>query len=569
MARARKKDPGPPPDETPVGRYIQGVLDGSVPACKWILRAVERHIRDLADGPSRGLRFDEKAAQRKIDFFGFLKHSKGEWAGTSFMLSPWQQFIIWVVYGWMQADGLRRFRTVYAELPRKNGKSTFAAGNALNLFMADGEPGAEVYCAATKRDQAKIVWGEAERMVKASPALLGRVTVLKGNLSIPGTASKLEPLGADEDTLDGLNPHASIIDELHAHKTRGVWDVLDTATGARRQPLQFAITTAGYDRHSICWEQHQYAEKVLDGIVEDDSFFAFIAALDEGDDWRDETTWAKANPNLGVSVKLDDLRRKAKKAQETPGYQNAFLRLHLNVWTEQAERWLDMARWDACAGKVDAQALAGRKCYGGLDLASTTDLAAFCLAFPPLKPGGRVDVLLWCWCPGEGIRLRSRRDKVPYDVWARQGFIAPTDGEVIDYEKIKGDIVRLGQIYKIEEIAFDRWGATQLRTQLEGDGFTMAEFGQGFVSMSAPSKELEKLVLGKRLGHGGNPVLRWMASNVSVRVDDAGNVKPSKAKSTGRIDGIVALIMSLARLSAHDGKQAKKSIYASRGMSFV
>ena len=360
----------------PAVAYIHGVLDGTIPAGRLIRLAVERHQRDLDEGPARGLRFDRAAAQHTIDFFGFLKHSKGEWAGQTFELAPWQQFILWVLFGWKRTDGLRRYRTAYIEVPRKQGKSTMAAGVGLYLLVADGEPGAEVYSAATKRDQAKIVHAEATRMVKASPSLSRMVKVFKDNLNIPETASKYEPLGADEDTLDGLNVHGAIIDELHAHKTRGVVDVLETATGARRQPLQVEITTAGSDQTSVCYEHHDYGAKILIGTVQDDTWFVFIATIDEGDDWRDATVWAKANPNFGISVKPDDLARKVEKAKRMPTAQNAFKRLHLDIWTQQVTRWIDLGLWDENAGEVDEEKLAGGICHGGLDLASVSDLTA-------------------------------------------------------------------------------------------------------------------------------------------------------------------------------------------------
>lgn len=552
------RPPAPPAASDPVTAYARGVLAGTYAAGRLVRLACERHMRDLEEGAARGLTFDVEAAERAIRFFSFLRHSKGEWAGTPVVLEPWQQFIVGSLFGWKRADGTRRFRTAYDEVPRKNGKSTMAAGIGLYLFVADGEPGAEVYCAATKKDQARIVWDEAARMVRRSPALAKRVTVQKGNLHIAATASKFEPLGADEDTLDGLNIHASVVDELHAHKTRGVVDVLETATGARRQPLTFYITTAGYNRHSVCWEQREYAVKVLEGIIADDTVFAYIATIDEGDDWTDPAVWAKANPNLGVSVKIDDLHRKCAKAKALPGAQNAFRRLHLDEWTEQADRWIDLAAWDACDGAVDPEALRGRRAYVGLDLASTTDIAACVLLFPPVEDGEPWAVLPRFFVPKDTIQKRSREDRVPYDVWARDGHLVATDGNIIDYDVIREHILADAEAFDIQqqryrededvpEIAYDRWNATQLVTQLTGDGFTCVPIGQGFASMAGPTRELEKLIVGRELAHGGHPVLRWMASNAAAKQDAAGNVKLDKSVSTERIDGMVALCMALAR----------------------
>jgi phage terminase large subunit-like protein len=549
--------PAPPPKRPrhPAKAYLADVLAGKVVVGKWVRLQVERHARDLARAGTKAFPyvFDEAAAQRVIDFFGFLHHSKGEWGGQAFVLEPWQQAHCWILFGWVHAEtGLRRFRTAYDEIARKNGKSTLAAGIGLYLFFADAEPGAEVYTAATKRDQARIVHGEAVRMVQASAALRARIGVVKDNLHVLATHSKFEPLGADSDTMDGLNIHGAVVDEVHAHKTRGVVDVLETATGARRQSLIFYITTAGYNRLSVCWELRDYSTKVLDGVVDDETWFAWVCAIDEGDDWQDERVWGKANPNLGVSVKLDDLRRKAKKARELPGAQNAFRRLHLNEWTEQADRWLDLELWDRNTGRAYTLAdLAGRACLGGLDLASTTDVCALELLFPPEEDADEDEdvyaVLSFFWAPKDTIRERTRKDRVPYDVWHRDGFLLGTEGNVVDYDAIREHLRELAEVVEIRELAYDRWNASQLVTDLQGDGFTCVPIGQGFASMTAPTRELEKLLLSGRIAHGGHPVLRWMATNVAVEQDAAGNLKPSKKKSTEKIDGIVALVMAIAR----------------------
>ena len=527
--------------------------------------AARRHFRDLETGAARGLSFDATTARRALDLYRFLRHSKGEWAGQRINLSPFQRFKIGSIYGWKRADGTRRFRIAYSEEPRKNGKSTEAAGIGIGGLVADDEPGAEVYSAATKRDQAKIVFDEARRMVLASPALRKRLGVLAANLNDPATHSKFEPLGADADSLDGLNASTIIIDELHAHKTRSIWDVLGTATGSRRQPLIYVITTAGYDRNSICWEQHDYACKVLEGVVEDDAYFAYIATVDEGDDHFDEATWRKANPNYGISCKTEKIREAAERAKAVPGQLNAFLRLHLNVWTEQASRWLPMEAWDECGEAVDPDSLKGRDCYAGLDLSSKIDLSALALVFPPATEGERWKVLIRFWMPKNNIRGRLERDRVDYAVWIRQGLIEATEGNVVDYRFIRKRINELAERYVIKEIAFDRWNATQLSTELsEEDGFAMVEFGQGFASMAAPTKEFEKLVVGRQLAHGANAVLRWMASNISVRQDPAGNMKPDKEKSGEKIDGIVAILMGLARAVANGG--TGRSVYETRGV---
>jgi len=511
----------------------------------------ERHRADRAacvPGPHpRGLYFDEAAGQRAIDFFSHLRHSKGEWAGSVFVLSPWQQFVIWSLFGWMRSDGRRRYRTAYIEVARKNGKSTLMAGVGLYLFVADKEPGAEIYCAATMRDQAKIIWSEARRMVQSSPSLRRRVGVYTGHLTIDATASKFDPLGGDEDTLDGLNIHGALVDELHAHKTRDLWDKVSTASGSRRQPLRCAITTAGFDRHSICWEQRDYVCKILEGIIEDDSVFGAIYTLDDEDDWLDPKTWVKSNPNLGISVYEYELAEQCKQARETPTAQNSFLRFRMNMWTESETRWIPAERWSACGTPVDPEALRGRQSYWGLDLSSTLDITAWVGVFPPAVMGDKYQVLCRFFVPQNNVADRCRKDRVPYDTWIRQGYIYATPGDVVDQEYIKAQIIADAQIYDIREVAFDRWGSAKLVTELDAEGITTVAFGQGFASMSPASKEAEKLILSCGIAHGNNPVLAWMMSNVTMRTDPAGNIKPDKGKSREKIDGVVAMLMALDR----------------------
>lgn len=511
--------------------------------------------------------FDEKAAQVAVNFFErLLVHSKGEWAGKPFRLQPWQRDqIIKPLFGWKRQDGTRKFRRAYIEVPRKNGKSTLSSGIALYLLFADGESGAEIYSAAADRDQASIVFDEARSMVDASAELSKRAQVFKKAIIVPGTRSTYRVLSADAYTKHGLNAHGIIFDELHAQPTRDLWDVLTTSTGARRQPLTLAITTAGYDRESICYELHAYAEKVLKGIIADEEFFSYIAKADDDDDWMLPATWQKANPGLGVTVKVDYLEAEAKRAAQTPAYQNTFRRLHLNQWTSQETRWLPIEKWDKCDRPITEKLLEGAVCYGGLDLASTSDIAAFVLDFPaePGEPENHV-WLPHFWIPKDNLIERARHDRVPYDAWARDGLVTVTEGNVIDYSIIIRDIEALGERFNIKEIAFDRWGAFQISQQLEGAGFTMVGFGQGFVSMSPPMKELLRLVLDGKLSHGANPVLRWMADNMVVSSDAAGNVKPNKEKSREKIDGIVAGLMALDRAVRHGG--APKSVYETRGV---
>ena len=538
----------------PVVGYCRGVLEGSVPACEMIRLAVARHVRDLETGDARGLRFDRQAAEFAVRFFGLLKHSKGEWAGSEFELSPWQQFVLWSLFGWKRADGLRRFRSAFVEVPRKNGKSTLSAGIGLFLMIADGEPGAEIYSAATKLDQAKITWEEAVRMVGKSPALSQMIRHWRSSntLTAEAQAAKFRPLGADADTMDGLNLHGAIIDELHAHKTSAVVDVLDTATGARRQPLIFEITTAGYDRESICYQHYLYSKDVLRGSVEDDRWFAFVAEIDEGDDWQDERVWAKANPNLGVSVRIEDLRAKAQKARAMPAAQNAFRRLHLDEWTQQSDRWIGLDLWDDnCAGLVRPEDLSGRPGYGGLDLSAVSDITAWVVVFP--HESGRLDIWARFWAPEARLTAQDNRYREQYQAWARAGLLTVTPGNAIDYARIRADILDDASRWQIVDVNVDRlFQGYQLSMELQDEGLTVLGMGQGFLSMAAPMKTFERLLLDKRLNHGGNPMLRWMAGNVAVQQDPAGNLKPDKSESQGKIDGIVALVMALDRWERHE-----------------
>lgn len=550
-------------------QYADQVLSGRIPASETIKKACQRHINDLKAAEKRGLYFDVNAANHAIDFFRFLKHSKGEWGGCTFELELWQCFIVGSIFGWKRkSDGMRRFRTAYIEVPRKNGKSTLISGIGLYLFICDGEPGAEVYTAATKRDQARITHGEATRMVKSSPALRKRVKVVKDNLHIEATHSKFEPLGADADTMDGLNVHAALVDELHAHKTRAVWDVLETATSSRRQPLMLAITTAGFDQTSFCYEMHEYCIKILNGTVQDDTVFTYIATIDEGDDPFDPLTWRKANPNLGISKKEDDMERLALKAKEMPSFLNNFLTKHLNVWTQQAERWIDLRLWDENAGNpmewVSEEDLKGKACYGGLDLSSVSDLTAWVMVFPRDDDPEEIDVLARFWCPETRLHDRRNRYREQYQAWHRKGFLEVTPGDAIDYEFIKAQILKDAQTFQVKEINIDRlFQGYQIAMELAEEGLTMVPMGMGFLSFAAPMREFERRLRQHKIRHNANPVLRWMADSLAVKRDPAGNLKPDKASSQGKIDGIVALIMAIDRAMRHVDTS---SVYERRGI---
>ena len=508
--------------------------------------------------------FDPSAAQHVIDVFETLfVHIEGSVAGQPFLLEPWQKAILANLFGWKRPDGTRRYREVFIYVARKNGKTPFAAGILNYVLFFDNEPGAQIYCAAAEKDQAALTYRHAKGMIDREPLLASRCKIYRALKSIelledPGSVYKV--LSADADTKHGGNSHLVIIDELHAQRNRELVDVLTTsfASQGRRQPIMISLTTADFERAgSICNEKHDYAGKVRDGIIKDQTFLPVIYEATLEDDWTDPKVWGKANPNLGVSVSLDYLERACEKAKEMTSFENTFKRLHLNIRTEQAMRWLKMDRWDACSGTVDPDELLGRKCYMGLDLASSIDVAAAALLFPS---DDGYDVLMRYWIPRDNAHARDRRDRVPYTAWARDGYITMTDGDVIDQPKIREEIIALGERYNIQEIAIDRWNASQITTELQGAGFDMVPFGQGFQSMASPTKELEVLVHSGKLRHGGDPVLRWMASNVAVETDAADNIKPSKKKSPEKIDGIVALVMALGRAMVRD-EHAGRSVY--------
>jgi len=528
----------------PVTAYAREVIDGKRLACKWERLACERHLTDLE---RRAFHWDVEEAVKRINFFPSLRHYKGQRAGESFALHPSQAFSIGALYGWKtHKGGPRRFRYYYEEIPRKNGKTTKSAGVGIMGLLE--ESGAEVYSVATKEDQAKIGWRDGRAMIKGSPGLTEMLSLRVKEIRFDQRESVWKPLGADSETLDGLNPSLALMDELHAWANRDLWDVIDDGMGARLQPLIFQITTAGSNRFGICMEQRKHVASILEGTVTDDHYFGVIYTIDEGDDPHDPQSWRKANPLLGIAKTEEFMRQQSHMAEQLPGKLNAFLNKQLNVWTEQDVRWLSLSAWDACAGPVslDEFAVTGRQCVGGLDMAATTDIAALVRYFD--GEGDQPDVVLpTFWLPEETMRERSRRDRVPYEQWANQGLIRVTPGNVVDYDRVRADIMAMHERTPFRELAYDPWNLTQLATQLQGDGLTMVPFRQGFASLSPAAKELEKRLLGRSFVHGGNPILRWMAGNVAVEMDPAGNIKPSKRKSTERIDGIVALIMSLGR----------------------
>ena len=512
--------------------------------------------------------YDKDAADHAVAFIEALKHTKGVWSGKPFHLLDWQERIIRDLFGVLKPDGYRQFRTAYVEIPKKNGKSELAAALALLLTCADGEERAEVYGCAADRQQASIVFEVAADMVRMSPALSKRVKILASTKRIVylPTNSFYQVLSAEAYSKHGFNIHGVVFDELHTQPNRKLFDVMTKGSGdARAQPLYFLITTAGNDTQSICYEVHQKAKDLLEGRIVDPTFYPVIYGASEEDDWTCPKVWKRSNPSLGTTIQMDRVEAACESAKQNPAEENSFRQLRLNQWVKQSVRWMPMAAWDACAFPVIPDYLRGRACYAGLDLSSTTDLTAFVLVFPPEDEEDKFSILPYFWMPEDNMELRIRRDHVQYDVWEKQGYLMTTEGNVVHYGFIEKFIEELYESYNILEIAFDRWGAVQMTQNLEGMGFTVVPFGQGFKDMSPPTKELMKLTLEGKLAHGGHPVLRWMMDNIFVRTDPAGNIKPDKEKSTERIDGAVATIMALDRALRNEGR-VSDSVYADRGL---
>ena len=521
---------------------------------------------------AKGSYYDKDAADHAVCFIErFCRHTKGTWDGQPFELIDWQEQIVRDIFGVLKPNGYRQFNTAYVEIPKKQGKSELAAAIALYLLCADFEPGAEVYGCAADTNQAKIVFDVALGMVKRCPELAKKVIVKASSkeMEFVPTGSKYKALSADVANKHGFNTHGVIFDELHTQPNRKLYDVMTKGSGdARMQPLYFLITTAGDNTNSICYEVHQKALDIIEGRKYDPTFYPVIFGAETDDDWTDPKVWKKANPSLGITVGIDKVKAACESAKQNPGEENSFRQLRLNQWVKQAVRWMPMDKWDKCTFAVNEDDLEGRICYGGLDLSSTTDITAFVLVFPPLDGEDKYMILPYFWIPEDNLDLRVRRDHVQYDLWERQGYLKTTEGDVVHYGYIEKFIEELGERFNIQEIAFDRWGAVQMVQNLEGMGFTVVPFGQGFKDMSPPTKELMKLTLEQKIAHGGHPVLRWMMDNIFIRTDPAGNIKPDKAKSTEKIDGAVATVMALDR-AIRCGNVSTASVYDERGLLFI
>jgi phage terminase large subunit-like protein len=572
-----------------VNKYILGVLDGSEVSGYLVKLAVIRHLDDLATGHQRGLSFSQDAALRVIKLWPRIFNLTAGDGVIPFVLSPWEQFCMANLFGWMGADGFRRFRTAYIEIGKGNGKSPWAAAIALYGLVGDKETAAQIYCCATKKEQAKdTLFNEAVLMVQNSPWLRARLQVNRDNIAYLKTASFFRVISSDTKGVDGPRPHMVIVDEVHMQPNAILVDKLRAGFKNRRQPLIVEITNSGEDQTTVCFAHHEFSENVLKGITPNDTWFGFVCTLDpcddcrdEGksqpsssckkcDDWRDEKVWKKANPNLGISIQPKYLRELVAEAAGMPTKQNMVKRLNFCIWVQGSNRWMSTEKWDECQEHYDWEELKGKLCYGGLDMSNKIDLTAFLLHFPEL---GRV--LSFFWVPQDNMAARKNNDRVPYDDWSEHanvpqvpfmgpGWIKPTPGNGVSYAHVREDIKKLAELFNVEEIGYDEWNTEQLAQELQAEGLKMIVVPQKLAHMTSPMKELELLVHTKRLRHDGNPVLRWCMSNMVAFKDASGNIRPDKEKSKERIDGSVALITALNRTIVHFGSRG--SAYEDHGV---
>ena len=545
----------------PAEQYAHDVRDGKLTVCEYVYLAIGRYFSDLENALDRGWYFDRKAAARAIRFIESLKHTKGEWAGRKFLLEPWQQFIVWNIFGWMLSGGTRRFRYAYIEIARKNGKTALSAGIGLYMLFADGESRPEVYSAATVKDQAKICFSDAAEIVKATD-LKKYLSVFRNSITYEAKGGMLKPLSSDYGTHDGLNPSCGIIDEFHAHKDSGMFDVIKSAFGARRQPLMFIITTAGFNKAGACFAYRDNVIKVLRGVNRDESLFGIVYTLDDKEEWDNPKMWVKANPNLGVSLSVDYLASQVMDAKNRPEAVRNVMTKNVNLWVDAELTWILDEAWMKCIGTTAPADLKGCDCWGGLDLSNVGDITAFVLLF---HENDKFQLLPHFWIPEEKMLEKIKKENINYDRWVAERYVTVTPGNVVDYDFVKADILRITADYTLKSTAYDRWNASQTIIDLQNEGMEFSPFGQGFGSMSAPTKQFEALVLTGEVEHFGNPVLRWMLTSTVVQTDPAGNIKPDKRKSVQKIDGIVASIMALGEWMTAQAKD-ETNPYNERGL---
>lgn len=539
----------PPPGASPATDYARAVVAAEIVAGPYVRRACQRHLDDLERQDTRGFpyMFDVEMEHRFYRFMRFVNLDDG----VPFVLLPFQQFKTGSIFGWRHArTGWRRFRTAYIEEGKGNGKTPLASAVALYCLMADGEMQPEVYFAAVTRDQAGIGFRDAHNMATSSPKLAARLDIQEHNIAYGN--GFLRTVSSEGRSLDGKRPHCVIPDEIHEHRTPEVLQKMRAGMKRRQQPLIFEITNSGYSRETICWEHHQHSLKVLGGAIVDETWFAYVCALDEGDDWHDRAVWPKTNPGLGTILPYEYLEEQVKEADSILRARAMVERLNFCIWNESVTRWLDVGLWDAEAdSELALETMRGREAIAAVDLSTTTDITGLGLLFPP-EAGDADQRYRWIpmfWVPADNMPTRASRDGVPYPVWHQDGWLEATGGNVVDYRPIRERLREIVDDYgiRVREVAYDRWNSSQFINELQEDGLTCVPIGQGYASMSAPAKELERMVLSGAIVHDGNPVMSWMVANCVVEQDAAGNIKPSKAKSTERIDGVPMLIMAIAR----------------------
>lgn len=559
----------------PVTAYARAVVDGKIPSGKLQRLACQRHLDDLRRFASKKSKYywDIEWCKKKLAFFPHLVHWRGDLAGKPFHLMPWQTFVAGSLFGWFKHDGTYRFETAYVSLPKKSGKSVFVGAIALLRGFFDGESGAEVYSIATTREQANIVWNEAAELKRRSEnPLIKRLVTFEGIRNIHDTVSrsKFQPLSADKDSGDGLNPYCLIADEIHRYKDAALLNMLKESMATRKNQLIIEITTAGWDRNSICYEHDEYSRKILERSVENETWFAFICRADDEDrdKWDTPKVWASANPSWGIAIQEDRVRVAAQEAAELPSKLNDFLRYRLNIWTEQDERAIDIPRWiESGQNSPSVSDLRGLKCFGGLDLASNKDLCALVLVFPTLPD---VAALSWFWCPEDGVLKRSKEDRTYYDRWVAANLIKATPGDTADHRIIKKDILLILSFFDLMQLAYDDHNSGNLPHELSEElgGEKIVKFYQGFSNMAAPVKEIERLYLERKLKHGNNPVLNWMASNAAWRVNEYNDRRFDREKSSEKIDGMVALAMAVGSWLRYES-ESTESVYDREGRGLV
>lgn len=537
--------------------------------CRWVVGAAQRFLDDLKKRDKKKFPFYlcPIESAKVCNFFQLLPHIEGNWETKTLILEPWQVFILVNIFGWRRySDGRRRFDTVYLEVARKNAKSTFASGIGLYCLMCEEEIGPQVKCAATTGDQARIVFEVAKKMVEKTPKMIQhfKLSAFTNVIACYKSGGNFKPINAKSSTQDGLNPHCSIIDELHAHQKRDLFDVLRSARGARKNPLSFYITTAGYNTLGVCFEQHNFSKKILQNLITADHYFCIIFTLDENDDPLDETKWVKANPNLNVSVQLKEMQDYAIEAYNSPETMSEFKTKRLNVWTTAKNGYISIPHWKLCDAPVDLDILKNVPCWGAFDLASVSDLNAFMLAW-------KLDDIIYTWgrfyLPEDVVMGRTEKNGIPYKTWVEQGYIQPTPGNVTDYAYIEKDILDCMERFNVRCVAYDPWNATDIAQRLAAEEVPVIEFRQGPQSYNAPMREIERVVLSKKFAHGGNPVLAWNASNVVARRDVNTNLAPDKKNSFEKIDGYVALAMAIGLMIKNENGQTEgASVYDQRGL---